>query len=100
MKPPVFRPNIASRFFCSIGRRTSAWVPLMNARPCSRLYLSSRVTLSSALRTESGRGAFIEGSDSEEKLLPVLPVQPGNRPHFDSVGTRRRRCDDGSLAQD
>ena len=41
------------------GKRTSACVPLMKARPCSSEYLSSRLTVSSALRIDSGSGAFI-----------------------------------------
>src|SRR5213595_421864 len=59
MKPAVFRPAIASRVRCSIGSRTSACTPLMKARPCSSEYLSSSVTVSRALRTDSGRGAFM-----------------------------------------
>src|SRR5438105_13052781 len=59
MKPAVFKPANASRLRCSIGSRTSACTPLVKARPLSRLYLSSSVTSSSALRMASGRGAFI-----------------------------------------
>src|SRR4051812_12142566 len=76
MKPAVLRPNIASRFLCSIGSRTSACTPLMKARPDSRAYLSSRVTLSSALRTASGRGAFIVvDSPGEEGFEGVSPAR-------------------------
>src|SRR5690606_8561298 len=48
-----------SRRRCSIGSLTSACTPDMKARPWSRLYLSSSVTVSRALRMCSGRGAFI-----------------------------------------
>src|SRR5437773_12387310 len=62
MKPAVFRPAMASRVRCSIGSRTSACTPLMKARPCPSEYLSSSVTVSRALRTDSGRGAFMGAS--------------------------------------
>ncbi len=56
MKPAVLRPAMASRVRCSIGRRTSAWTPLMKARPSSGAYLSSSVTFSRARRMCSSRG--------------------------------------------
>ena len=45
----------ASRCRCSIGSRTSACTPLMKARPWSSAYLSSSVTVSSALRMRLGQ---------------------------------------------
>src|SRR5688572_17254015 len=68
MKPAVLSPPIASRLRCSIGSRTSACTPLMKARPFSRLYLSSSETVSSALRIDSGRGAFIGGELQRDRL--------------------------------
>ena len=59
MKPAVFRPAIASRWRCSIGSRTSACTPLMNARPTVSAYLSSSETDSRAWRMASGKGAFM-----------------------------------------
>ena len=59
MNPAVFRPASASRWRCSIGRRTRACTPLMKARPGGKVYLSSSVTLSRALRMASGSGAFM-----------------------------------------
>jgi hypothetical protein len=52
----------ASRWRCSMGSFTKACTPLMKARPWSREYLSSSVTVSSALRMCSGKGAFIRVS--------------------------------------
>src|SRR6267378_2552360 len=53
MNPAVFRPAARSRTRCSIGRRTSACVPVMKARPDCSVYLSSSVT------SRCGAGAFI-----------------------------------------
>src|SRR4051812_39264837 len=62
MKPAVSRPASASRVRCSIGRRTSACTPLMNARPVSSAYLLSHDTGSRGLRMLSGKGAFMVAS--------------------------------------
>src|SRR5262245_32826584 len=50
MKPAVLSPAARSRTRWSIGKRTSAWVPVMKARPEGSAYLSSRLTC----RTRSG----------------------------------------------
>ncbi len=48
---------LASRWRCSMGKRTRACTPLMKARPALQgVYLSSSVMLSSARRTWSGKG--------------------------------------------
>src|SRR6266852_3727315 len=57
MNPAVFRPAARSRTRCSIGRRTSACVPVMKARPDCSAYLSSRVT------SWWGAGAFMRSCE-------------------------------------
>src|SRR5690606_12977632 len=80
IKPAVFSPAVASRWRCSIGRRTSACTPLMKARPCCKEYLSSSDTVSRAWRTDSGKGAF----------MGVLRGTPFDGRVGD--GSRRRLC--------
>src|SRR5882672_54502 len=73
MKPAVFRPAARSRVRCSMGRRTSAWVPVMKTRPDCRVYLSSRLTC----RTRSG--AFMSPG-----------ILPGREPRSERPGNLRR----------
>lgn len=47
MNPAVFSPAARSRWRCMIGSLTSAWVPEINTRPRSSVYLSSSVTVCS-----------------------------------------------------
>ncbi|CFP63629.1 Uncharacterised protein [Bordetella pertussis] len=59
-----------------MGRRTSAWMPLIQARPAVRVYLSSRCTDSSAARCAGVRGAFmstpfVRGVRTSHALKPL-----------------------------
>src|SRR5262252_3475893 len=65
MNPAVFRPAARSRARWSMGRRTSACVPVMKTRPDFRVYLSSRLIC----RTRSG--AFMSRG-----ILPAREPRP------------------------
>src|SRR6218665_1204718 len=59
MNAAVWWPAFASRIRCSMGSRTRACTPLMNARPVARVERSSRVTVSIAWRCSGETGAFM-----------------------------------------